>query len=110
MSFDVHSDAGEHLAFQGEDGLAAFGFWSRCGSWTSANGKTGLVPHNVAQAFGDPGLVRTLVDGGIWQETAFGYRMLLGPTTDPDDPLPLWRYSPGDVTTGLFELDDTPNT
>ncbi len=90
MSFDYHSDALDHPAFTGELGLAALGFWIRCGSWTSANGRTGVVPKAFAEEYGDAELMAKLVDNGIWQETHAGYELLRGPSAEL--PLPLWRY------------------
>jgi hypothetical protein len=90
MSFDYHSDAADHPAFVGDHGLASFGFWIRCGSWTSANGRTGVVPKAVAEDYGDADVIAKLVDHGMWRETPAGYEMLRGPSTD--FPLPLWRY------------------
>lgn len=90
MSFDFHSDASDHPAFTGEYGLAAFGFWIRCGSWTSANGRTGVVPKAVAEEYGDAEVIAKLVDNGMWRETAAGYELLRGPSAEL--PLPLWRY------------------
>lgn len=92
MSFDYHSDVAEHPAFTGDNGLGAMGLWVRCGSWTSANGRTGIVPRAVAEDYGDADLIAKLVDNGMWQPTAdgTGYEMLRGPSAEL--PLPLWRY------------------
>lgn len=92
MSFDYHSDAMEHPAFTGENGLGALGLWIHCGSWTSANGRTGIVPKEVAEDTGDAELIAKLIDNGMWRPTddGTGYEMLRGPSTD--FPMPLWRY------------------
>jgi hypothetical protein len=105
MSFDYHSDAFDHPAFTGELGLAALGFWIRCGSWTSANGRTGLVPKAVAEEYGDAELIAKLVDTGIWEETSAGYELLRGPSAEL--PLPLWRYGekPDDGLLISIDLD-----
>ncbi|SDP77264.1 hypothetical protein SAMN04487914_13722 [Arthrobacter sp. ok909] len=76
-------------AFVGDHGLASFGFWNPCGSWTSANGRTGVVPKEVAVDYGDADVIAKPVDHGMWRETAVGYALLRGPSTD--FPMPLWR-------------------
>lgn len=90
MSFDYHSDAPEHPAFQGELGLAAFGFWMLCGSWTSANGRTGFVPKEIANELGNSELITVLVRHELWLERGNGYELLRGPSSNW--PLPIWRY------------------
>jgi hypothetical protein len=90
MSFDYHSDAMDHPAFKGELGLATLGFWLSCGSWTSANGRTGVVPRTVAEELGDQELINILVSQELWLERADSYELLRGPSNDW--PLPMWRY------------------
>jgi len=104
MSFDFHSDVNEHPAFNGEHGLAALGLWTMCGSWTSAHGRTGMVPREVAEDMGDPGLIAVLVDGGLWEETPDGYEMLRGPSTD--FPMPLWKYGEKPDDGRLITIDE----
>ena len=53
--------------------------------------------------------VDLLVEAGLWQGVDDGYRMLLGPSHDPDDGLTLWRYSDDDLGARLWTIDDTPN-
>lgn len=110
-TFDWHSDVNELPGLAGPDGLAAFGLWIQCGLWTSRNGRTGFVPDEVvAEVAGeDEDSVSRLIEAGLWQRTAGGVRMLRGPSSDPDQPLPLWRYGDGPAR-GLFEADDAPNT
>lgn len=110
-TFDSHSDVTELPILQGPGGLAALGLWMRCGSWTASHGQTGVVPHAVAEEMssGDQGAVQLLVDAGLWERLPEGYRMLRGPSSDPDLPLPLWRYSDDDLGGRLFSLDQTPN-
>lgn len=103
MSFDQHSDAISHPAFTGDLGLAAMGLWTLCGSWTSANGRTGVVPKEIAEDFGDAATIGKLVDDGMWRDTPDGYEMLRGPSTD--FPLPLWRYSDEPMDGRLFSID-----
>ena len=111
-TFDFHTDVYELPGMKGPDGLGAFGLWSRCGAWTSRHGRTGLVPHHVvAQMAGrDRGLVQVLVGAGLWRPEEGGYRMLRGPSDNPDQPLPLWRYGDGDLGEQLLAMDDAPNT
>lgn len=111
-TFDFHTDVYELPGMKGPDGLAAFGLWSRCGAWTSRHGRTGLVPHHVvAQMAGrDRGLVQVLVGAGLWRRQESGYRMLRGPSNDPDQPMPLWRYGDSDLGRRLLVMDDAPDT
>lgn len=111
-TFDVHSDVHEISALQGPDGLASVGLWGRCGSWTASNGRTGFVPDQVAQTFGanQDDVIQKLVDAGLWERAEGGYRMLRGPSEDPDSPLPLWRYGDGDFDGWMVVADDTPDT
>ncbi len=103
MSFDYHSDSPDHAAFNGEHGLAAFGFWIRCGSWTSANGRTGLVPKAVANDYGDADVIAKLVDSGMWRPTPDGFEMLRGPSNEL--PMPLWRYGEKPDDGRLISID-----
>ena len=103
MSFDYHSDAMEHPAFKGELGLSALGYWMRCGSWTSANGRTGVVPKKVAEEFGDSELINVLVSQELWLERADGYEFLRGPSSDW--PLPVWRYGDKPDDGRLISID-----
>lgn len=111
-TFDWHSDVGELPHVGGPDGLAAFGMWVRCGTRTSANGRTGIVPDHIAADFsrGQSDLIEQLIAAGLWERTDGGYRMLRGPSTDADQPMPLWRYGDEDLGGRLFAIDDTPNT
>lgn len=111
-TFDWHSDVNDLPVWGGPDGLVAFGLWVRSGCWTSANGRTGVVPNDVASALsgGDDAAIAVLVDAGLWEPTREGYRMLRGPSSGPDQPLPIWRYSDGDTGGRLFARDDAPDT
>ncbi|PZF86046.1 hypothetical protein [Jiangella anatolica] len=113
-TFDWHSDIDSTGLFEHEDGLAAFGLWIRAGTWTGGHGRTGFVGDaQLRELFGASdeiaGEVRLLVEVGLWEREEGGYRMLRGPHTDPDQPLPLWRYSDTDLDGRLFGVDDTPN-
>lgn len=109
-SFDIHSDVHEIPEVAGPGGLAAFGLWWRCGTWTSRNGRTGVVPRSVVEEYAgdDTDSVDRLVIAGLWEPIVEGYRMLRGPSSDPGLPLPLWRYGDGD--SDVLQVDDTPNT
>lgn len=111
-TFDWHSDVAELPHVGGPEGLAAFGMWVRCGTWTSANGRTGIVPDHIAADFsqGQSDLIEQLIAAGLWERTDCGYLMLRGPSTDPDQPMPLWRYGDEDLGGRLFAIDDAPNT
>lgn len=95
MAFEVHSDTAGHPA-AATAGLAGWGVFVLCGSWTSANGETGVVPFHVVEEFGYGHAVEPLVSAGLWTVVEDGYRMEFGPGSDW--PLPLWRYGsdPGD--------------
>lgn len=111
-TFDVHSDVGE-LPFMGSpDANEAMGLYLRCGSWTGSHGRQGVVPLSIVDEFsnGRHEPVDLLVEAGLWDRGEDGYRMLRGPSDDPDDGLPLWRYSDDDLGGRLFAVDDTPNT
>jgi len=45
----------------------------------------------------DRGLAQVLMDAGLWRRQESGYRMLRGPSRDPDQPMPLWRYGDSDL-------------
>lgn len=95
---------------EGREGLEAIGLGWRCGIWTSANGRTGFVPSAVVEEReGSEDAIQRLIAAGLWEPADGGYPMLRGPSSDPDLPLPLWRYGDGS-TQHLLELDDAPNT
>ncbi|HEY3547822.1 MAG TPA: hypothetical protein VGK17_17255 [Propionicimonas sp.] len=113
-TFDWHSDIETIGLFQHDDGLAAFGLWARAGAWTGCHGRTAFVSDALLEELGGTsdsmaGSVRLLVEVGLWERAEGGYRMLRGPHADPDQPLPLWRYSDADLGGRLFGVDDTPN-
>jgi len=95
VAFEVHSDTAGHPAVEAA-GLAGWGAFVLCGTWTSAHGETGVVPFHVADDIGHPGAADELVAAGLWTRVDDGYRMEYGP--GQDWPLPLWRYGtdPGD--------------
>lgn len=111
-TFDIHSDIFELPELEGPDGLAARGLWYRCSMWTATNGQTGVVPQSIAHELygGDDATIERLIRAGLWEATNDGYRMLRGPSSDPDQPLPLWRYRDDDLGGRPFARDDTPNT
>lgn len=111
-TFDWHSDVSEIPAMRGSDGLAAFGLWLRCGTWTSANGRTAVVPGHIAADFsgGHHDLIAQIVEAGLWEPLDEDYRMLRGPSSDADQPMPLWRYGDEELGGRLFARDDAPNT
>lgn len=111
-TFDYHHDVTALPALQGPGGNAALGLWSRCGAWTASHGQSGIVPREVAEELSgaDQQAVQLIVSAGLWEEIPEGYRMLRGPSSDPDLPMPLWRYSDDDLGGRLFALDGTPNT
>jgi hypothetical protein len=106
MAFEVHSDIANHPVAKAA-GAAGIGLWVLCGTWTSANGETGVVPREVAESMGSPEIVAALVKAGLWTDLGTGFRMEYGPTSD--GPLPLWRYGDEPVTKGrLFEVVRDP--
>lgn len=112
-TFDVHEDINDLEPLRGPDALAAFGLYVRAGSWTAKH-QTGFVPDeafdelrvNVAAAAED---IDRLVEAGLWERAEGGYRMLRGPHSDPDLPMPLWRYSEGGTGGQMFTFDLGPN-
>ena len=110
-TFDWHSDVSEIPMLQGFDGLAAFALWGQCGNWTSVNGRAGIVPTGIASEFSDGQrcLIDLLVEAGLWEHVDGGYLMLRGPTDDPDQPLPLWRYGDEDLDGRPFGSGGSPN-
>lgn len=96
---------------RGPDGLAALGLFVLTGSWTGSHGRTGVVPHDVVQEMssGDQDAVNRLLRAGLWERCDDGFRLLRGPHSDPDLPLPLWRYTDDDLGERLFARDDAPN-
>lgn len=113
-TFDWHSEIESLGLFQHEDGLAAFGLWVRAGAWTGSHGRTGFVNDELLRELGGAsdemaGPVGLLVEAGLWEREGGGYRMLRGPHADPDQLLPLWRYSDTDLGGHIFGVDDTPN-
>ena len=111
-SFDTHREIHELEGLRGPEGLAATGLFFRAGIWTAGHGRTGIVPTEVvaSMAASDPESVERLVRVGLWEECAEGFRMLRGPHSNPDLPMPLWCYSEEDLGGRLFALDDAPNT
>lgn len=111
-TFDVHSDINELPFMRSPDSNEAMGLYLRCGSWTGSHGRLGVVPLAIAQEFsnGRQEAIELLVVAGLWERVEEGYRMLRGPSDEPDDGLPLWRYSDDDLGGRLFAVDDAPNT
>jgi len=110
-TFDCHSDVTELEGMRGPGGLTAHGLYLRTGAWTGSHGRTGVVPDDVAQEMsgGDQDAIDRLIRAGLWEKCDSGYRMLRGPHSDPDLPLPLWRYSDDDLGGRPFAMDTTPN-
>ncbi|TXR55760.1 hypothetical protein [Quadrisphaera setariae] len=113
-TFDIHSDLFELEPLRAPAGLAATGLFTRMGSWTSAHGRTGYVPDEALEAADEDAssaadAIDRLVKAGLWRREGGGYRMLRGPHADPDQALPLWRYSDGDSGGRLIAVDDAPD-
>lgn len=110
-TFDFHSDIHEIDGLRGPEGLAAVGLFMSTGAWTGSHGRTGIVPRDFAveTAGGDQDSIDRLIRAGLWEEIPEGYRMLRGPHSDPDLPMPLWRYTDDDLGDRIFAMDDTPN-
>ena len=111
-TFDVHSDINELPLMSSPHANEAVGLYVMCGSWTGSHGRSGVVPVTIVQELsrGRREPVDLLVGSGLWEPIADGYRMLRGPSGDPDADLPLWRYSDDDLGGRLFARDNTPNT
>lgn len=111
-TFDWHSDVNELDALKGPGGLAALGLFVSSGAWTGSHGRTGIVPGDVAtdMAGSDDDAVDRLIRAGLWEKIPEGYRLLRGPNSDPDLPMPLWRYTDDDLGGQLIATDPTPNT
>lgn len=113
-TFDIHADVAELEPLRAPEGLTALGLFSSMGSWTSAHGRTGYVPDSaLIETYGSTDAlidaIDRLISAGLWKREGEGYRMLRGPHSDPDMPLPLWRYSDDDLAGQLFASDKTPN-
>lgn len=111
-TFDVHTDISELPLMASPESNEARGLYLRCGAWTGSHGRLGVVPFSVVKELsnGRQEPVDLLVGAGLWERAEEGYRMLRGPSDDPDDGLPLWRYTDDDLGGRLFAWDRTPNT
>lgn len=47
-------------------GTAAYGLWTRCGSYSAEHLTDGIVPKSVARMYGTATMSRRLVDSGLW--------------------------------------------
>lgn len=72
FSFDDAWDNGPEVT---RAGTAAFGLYCRCGAWVARNLTDGLVPSELAAAYGTPEWARKLVDVGLWEIVEGGYWM-----------------------------------
>lgn len=54
-------------------GSAAFGLYVRCGMWIARNLTDGVIPPEIAAAYGTPEWIRRLLDVGLWETHADGY-------------------------------------
>lgn len=54
-------------------GSAAFGLYVRCGMWVARNLTDGVIPPEIAAAYGTPEWIRRLLDVGLWETHADGY-------------------------------------
>lgn len=111
-TFDVHSDIHQLLGMGSAEANEAYGLYLLCGSWTCSHGRLDVVPAAIVEEFsnGHQEPVNRLVTAGLWERVEEGYLMLRGPSDDPDDGLPLWRYTDDDLGGRLFAQDDAPNT
>ncbi len=64
-------------------GNAAFGVYVRCGIWVARNLTDGIVPAELAAAYGSPEYTRKLVDAGLWEAVDGGYRVVDYLTLNP---------------------------
>lgn len=111
-TFDVHSDIHQLPGMASAGSAEAYGLYLRCGSWTCSHGRLDVVPAAIVEEFsnGRQEPVSLLIAAGLWERASDGYLMLKGPSDDPDDGLPLWRYTDHDLGGRLFAQDDAPNT
>lgn len=54
-------------------GSAAFGLYVRCGMWCARQLSDGVIPLEIAAAYGTPEWIRKLVEVGLWESHADGY-------------------------------------
>ena len=100
MAFEFHSDAAGSAVVTAAGG-EAWGPFVLCGTWTSANGETGIVSKEIAEAKGSRAAIDALVRAGLWTDLSRdGHRMEYGPSQDW--PLPIWRYGDTPCAPGRF--------
>lgn len=56
-------------------GTSAVGLWARCGSYCSHHRTDGVVPVEVARAYGTTAQIKALLDAGLWVQSDSGYTM-----------------------------------
>ena len=57
-------------------GNAATGLWARAGAWSMQQLTDGYVPAAIARSLGTAAEVKKLVDVGLWEPEADGYRFV----------------------------------
>ena len=75
MAFSI-DDAWDNCGPVARAGNAAFGVYCRCGAWAARNSTDGLVPAEVALAYGSPELAAKLVAVGLWEAVDGGWSAL----------------------------------
>lgn len=67
----------DNLAFHAKTvaaGNAAMGLWVRAGSWSAQQLSDGLIPDHLVSSLGNHTQAKKLVDVGLWEKVAGGYR------------------------------------
>lgn len=54
-------------------GNAATGLWVRCGTYSAQYLTDGVIPDDIAHAYGRPREIQTLLDTGLWVENGTGF-------------------------------------
>lgn len=67
----------DNLAFHAKTvaaGNAAMGLWVRAGSWSAQQLTDGLIPNHLVSSLGNQAQAKKLVEAGLWEKVAGGYR------------------------------------
>jgi hypothetical protein len=80
--FNVDDSAHSHPKIV-KAGNAAFGLWTRCGSYVAQHLTDGIVPGAIAEMYGTAPTIKRLVAVGLWHQS--GHACAACPQPDPGD-------------------------